>query len=50
MEKNTYPVTGYIETKAFGVLPILNIRMMDDKREKELGAMSAAKWKEANAS
>lgn len=49
MEEN-YPVIGHVETKIFGVVPILNIRMMDDEREKELGALSAAKWKEANAS
>lgn len=49
MEDN-YPVIGHVETKIFGVVPILDIPMMNDEREKELGAMSAAKWKEANAS
>lgn len=45
-----YPVIGHVETKIFGVVPILDVPMMDDEREKELGAMSAAKWKGANAS
>lgn len=26
-------------------VPVLNIRMMDDQRERELAAMSAAAWK-----
>lgn len=50
MKENTYPVIGHIETEAYGPVPILNIRMMSDEREKELGAMVANKWKEAGAS
>ena len=42
-----YPVVGYVSTPQTGTLPLLNIRMMSDERERELGAQSAAKWKEA---
>ena len=44
MNKDIYHIIGHIETKAFGTVPILDIRMMSPEREKELGEKSAEKW------
>lgn len=43
-EKTTFPVLGYVQTEEYGRLPVLDIPMMDDSREKELGAQSAGRW------
>lgn len=48
MQDNKFPIIGYIETEAFGIVPLLGIRMMDDEREKQLGKQSAQAWKEAH--
>ena len=42
-----FAVLGYVTLKDCVTAPLLNIRMMDDQREKELAAQSAEKWKEA---
>ncbi len=43
-QKRAYPVEECVYTEQFGYIPVLDIRRMDDAREKELGAQSAAKW------
>lgn len=35
-----------MSVRGYGTVPILNIRMMDERRERELAAQSAARWKE----
>lgn len=47
MKSNKFPVVGHVMIEPLGAVPILSIRMMDDEREKELGARSAQAWKEA---
>lgn len=48
MQDNKFPIVGHIETEAFGIVPLLGIRMMDGEREKELMEQSAQAWKEAH--
>lgn len=48
MQDNKFPIVCNIEAEAFGIVPLLGIRMMDDEREKELGKQSAKAWKEAH--
>ena len=50
IQGQNYPVQKYIRIKPLGwKVPVLNIRMMSDERERELGAQSADKWKKATA-
>lgn len=35
-----YTVTGYVATERLGLVPLVNIRMMSDEREKELASKS----------
>lgn len=38
-------VLDIMSVRGYGAVPLLNIRMMDERRERELAAQSAAKWK-----
>lgn len=50
IQGQNYPVQKRIYVKSLGrEVPLLNICMMSDERERELGAQSADKWKKATA-
>lgn len=50
IQGRSYPVQARIYIKPLSrEIPLLSIRMMSDERERELGAQSAEKWKEAMA-
>lgn len=41
-----FPIVGFVQIEGQNYhVPLLDIRMMSDEREKELGAQSAAAWK-----
>lgn len=39
-------VLDIMSVRGYGTVPLMNIRMMDERRERELAAQSAARWKE----
>lgn len=41
-----FAVLEHVEVQNSVTVPLLDIRMMDDLRERELAAQSAARWKE----
>lgn len=45
IDKYEFDVLDHVNLENSITIPLLNIRMMDDQRERELAAQSAAKWK-----
>jgi len=39
--KDSYPIVGYIRTTHYGTIPVLNILMRDDAKDKKASCLTA---------